>query len=179
MPRCILFCAKRKTSVQIFLNLKNHTLVLLLGMPLRGSHRFFETLREKGFSLRSKKLFKINDGMGCNCLSAAPMLFWLSVISSKLGSPTLKPSCIIFSMMLHPKPSQKIIQGYATPKWCKKDDGWGMMEKDHFIPIEEKGEIVLYQPDDNVRLEVRLQDDTVWLTQQQMTELFKMSFPIL
>ena len=39
-------------------------------------------------------------------------------------------------------------------------------------PIEEKGEIVLYQPDDNVRLEVRLQDDTVWLTQQQMAELF-------
>ena len=47
------------------------------------------------------------------------------------------------------------------------------MEKNQFIPIEEKGEIVLYQPDDNVRLEVRLQDDTVWLTQQQMTELFK------
>ena len=40
------------------------------------------------------------------------------------------------------------------------------------ISIEEKGEIVLYQPDDNVRLEVRLQDDTVWLTQQQMAELF-------
>jgi len=39
-------------------------------------------------------------------------------------------------------------------------------------PIEEKGEIVLYQPDDYVRLEVRLQDDTVWLTQQQMAELF-------
>ena len=30
----------------------------------------------------------------------------------------------------------------------------------------------LYQPDDNVRLEVRLQDDTVWLIQQQMAELF-------
>ena len=40
------------------------------------------------------------------------------------------------------------------------------------IPFEEKGEIVLYQPDDNVRLEVRLQDETVWLTQQQMSELF-------
>lgn len=40
------------------------------------------------------------------------------------------------------------------------------------IPIEKKGEIVLYQPDDNVCLEVRLQDDTVWLTQQQMAELF-------
>ena len=46
------------------------------------------------------------------------------------------------------------------------------MENNQFIPIEEKGEIVLYQPDDNVRLEVRLQDDTVWLTQQQMAELF-------
>lgn len=32
---------------------------------------------------------------------------------------------------------------------------------------------MLYQPDDNVRLEVRLQDDTVWLTQLQMAELFK------
>ena len=46
------------------------------------------------------------------------------------------------------------------------------MENNQLIPIEEKGEIVLYQPDDNVRLEVRLQDDTVWLTQQQMAELF-------
>ena len=32
---------------------------------------------------------------------------------------------------------------------------------------------MLYQPNDNMRLEVRLQDETVWLTQQQMTELFK------
>ena len=46
------------------------------------------------------------------------------------------------------------------------------MENNQLIPIEEKGEIVLYQPDDSVRLEVRLQDDTVWLTQQQMAELF-------
>ena len=46
------------------------------------------------------------------------------------------------------------------------------MENNKNIPIEEKGEIVLYQPDDNVRLEVRLHDDTVWLTQQQMAELF-------
>ena len=29
------------------------------------------------------------------------------------------------------------------------------------------------QPNESMRLEVRLQDDTVWLTQQQMTELFK------
>ncbi|MBR3010295.1 MAG: hypothetical protein IKH91_05690 [Prevotella sp.] len=37
---------------------------------------------------------------------------------------------------------------------------------------EEKGEIVLYQPSESVRLEVRIQDETVWLTQQQMAELF-------
>ena len=47
------------------------------------------------------------------------------------------------------------------------------MENNQNISIEEKGEIVLYQPDDNVRLEVRLQDDTVWLSQLQMAELFK------
>lgn len=48
-----------------------------------------------------------------------------------------------------------------------------MKDLEHtLIPAEEKGEIVMYQPDDSVRLEVRLQDDTVWLTQQQMAELF-------
>ena len=35
------------------------------------------------------------------------------------------------------------------------------------------GEIVVYQPDEITRLEVRLQDDTVWLTQAQMVELFE------
>lgn len=35
-----------------------------------------------------------------------------------------------------------------------------------------KGEIVLYQPDETIRLEVRMEDETVWLTQQQMAELF-------
>ena len=32
---------------------------------------------------------------------------------------------------------------------------------------------MIYQPDDNVRLEVGLKDDTVWLTQEQKAELFK------
>mgnify|MGYP002620273163 FL=1 len=36
----------------------------------------------------------------------------------------------------------------------------------------QRGEIILYQPDETVRLEVRLEDDTVWLTQAQMAELF-------
>ena len=36
----------------------------------------------------------------------------------------------------------------------------------------QKGEIILYQPDETVRLEVRLEDDTVWLTTNQMAALF-------
>jgi len=35
-----------------------------------------------------------------------------------------------------------------------------------------KGEIVMYQLNDVVKLDVRLEDETVWLTQQQMSELF-------
>ena len=38
--------------------------------------------------------------------------------------------------------------------------------------MENQGEIILYQPDNEVKLEVRLEDETVWLTQQQMAELF-------
>ena len=37
---------------------------------------------------------------------------------------------------------------------------------------EERGEIVLYQPEGEVRLEVRVENETVWLTQAQMAELF-------
>lgn len=36
----------------------------------------------------------------------------------------------------------------------------------------EQGEIILYQPDEEVKLEVRLEDETVWLTQAQMAALF-------
>ena len=35
-----------------------------------------------------------------------------------------------------------------------------------------KGEIVMYQPDETIRLEVRVEDETVWLTQQQISDLF-------
>ena len=35
-----------------------------------------------------------------------------------------------------------------------------------------KGEIVMYQPDETIRLEVRMGEETVWLTQQQMADLF-------
>jgi len=39
----------------------------------------------------------------------------------------------------------------------------------------EQGEIILYQPDEAVKLEVRLEDETVWLTQAQLVELFQSS----
>ena len=39
--------------------------------------------------------------------------------------------------------------------------------------MDSKSEIILYQPDNEVRLEVRLEDETVWLTQAQMAELFQ------
>ncbi len=38
--------------------------------------------------------------------------------------------------------------------------------------MTENNEIVLYQPDETIKLEVRLENETVWLTQQQMSELF-------
>ncbi len=39
------------------------------------------------------------------------------------------------------------------------------------IPITE-AEVVLYQPDDNIRIEVRVEHDSVWLSQAQMGQLF-------
>ena len=40
------------------------------------------------------------------------------------------------------------------------------------IQNSNKGEIVMYQPDETIRLEVRVENDSVWLTQAQMAELF-------
>lgn len=38
-----------------------------------------------------------------------------------------------------------------------------------------ENEIILYQPDSTTKLEVRIENETVWLTQAQMTELFQTS----
>ena len=46
------------------------------------------------------------------------------------------------------------------------------MEQKDITGKQDNGEIVLYQPDETIRLEVRMGDDTVWLTQSQMAELF-------
>ena len=39
-------------------------------------------------------------------------------------------------------------------------------------PSANTGEIILYQPDNSIRLEVRMEEETVWLTQSQMALLF-------
>ena len=43
----------------------------------------------------------------------------------------------------------------------------------------EQGEIILYQPDETVKLEVRMEDETVWLTQAQIAELFGTEVPAI
>ena len=43
------------------------------------------------------------------------------------------------------------------------------------IDLSQNGEIILYQPDNRIRLEVRMEEETVWLTQAQMAMLFACS----
>jgi len=49
------------------------------------------------------------------------------------------------------------------------------MDSTHEIALyqqDNKGEIILYQPDDSLKLEVRLDNETVWLAQIQIAKLF-------
>lgn len=39
--------------------------------------------------------------------------------------------------------------------------------------MKNKGEIILYHPENTLEIEVRLEDETVWLNRHQMAELFK------
>lgn len=64
---------------------------------------------------------------------------------------------------------------YPRKKQKRKD----LMAKENTNPIvqsprrlQDGGEIVMYRPDDTVQLEVRVDDDSVWLTQAQMSLLF-------
>lgn len=45
--------------------------------------------------------------------------------------------------------------------------------------MDPNNEIRLYQPDASVKLEVRLEDETVWLTQQQIADLFGVKQPAI
>ena len=43
----------------------------------------------------------------------------------------------------------------------------------------DQGEIILYQPDELVKMEVRLENETVWLTQVQIADLFGVNQPAI
>lgn len=43
----------------------------------------------------------------------------------------------------------------------------------------EKGEVILYQPNETTRLEVHLEEESVWLTQAQIAELFGTEVPAI
>ncbi|MDY3143050.1 MAG: RhuM family protein [Parabacteroides sp.] len=45
--------------------------------------------------------------------------------------------------------------------------------------MDTNNEIILYQPNASVKLEVRLENDTVWLTQQQIADLFGVRQPAI
>ena len=45
--------------------------------------------------------------------------------------------------------------------------------------MEEKNQIVVYQPNDTIRLDVRLENETVWLTQGQIANLFGTQRPAI
>ena len=48
-------------------------------------------------------------------------------------------------------------------------------DQNNLQPMNSDSQVVLYQPDETLSLEVRLEQETVWLTQSQMTELFRTS----
>ena len=48
-----------------------------------------------------------------------------------------------------------------------------MADEKNLVPEEDRGDIVIYQTDDGgTKIDVRFEGETVWLTQQQMAELF-------
>ena len=55
------------------------------------------------------------------------------------------------------------------------------MMSDNIYPVEADSQIVLYQPDESIRLEVKLdaEHETVWLTQQQIADLFGVKQPAI
>lgn len=64
---------------------------------------------------------------------------------------------------------------YAMLRFLRQNDRQNtVLIQPHVIKtnMEKEGEIILYQPDGTLKLEVRLEDETVWLTQAQIADLF-------
>ena len=45
--------------------------------------------------------------------------------------------------------------------------------------MENRGEVILYQPDSEVKLEVRLENETVWLSIEEMAQLFDRDISVI
>jgi len=72
----------------------------------------------------------------------------------------------------------RIIQSIPSPKTEQFKQWLEARENEMKIPsIENNGEIILYQPDNSVGINVLIEGDTVWLTQAQMAELFQTTRP--
>ena len=49
-----------------------------------------------------------------------------------------------------------------------------MTDKQDLIPSDNQGDVIIYQSEDGkTKIDVRFVDETVWLSQQQMAELFQ------
>ena len=54
------------------------------------------------------------------------------------------------------------------------------MKEKEVLPVAEKNEIIVYQPEGGeFHIEVRVENETVWLTQAQMAELFSKSISVI
>lgn len=40
------------------------------------------------------------------------------------------------------------------------------------LKLESQGEIIMYEPSESLKISVHVEDETVWLTQAQMSQLF-------
>lgn len=73
----------------------------------------------------------------------------------------------------------KFIIRLTLPHLCIHLQGNKKIFCNFAINMEPDNEIILYQPDSTVSLEVRVEDNTVWLTQQQIAELFGVKQPAI
>lgn len=66
--------------------------------------------------------------------------------------------------------SRKHASACCSEFFCYRNTEVKLMEND------DKGQIIIYQTDNGkINIDVLLEDETVWLTQQQMSELFQTS----
>lgn len=54
-----------------------------------------------------------------------------------------------------------------------------MDDNNSIVPALQDNEIIIYQPDEALALDVRVEDETVWLTQQQIADLFGTKRPAI